>query len=270
MSLYPDTSPIYGQDPFLFQYDDKLMLIESFNERQILLREFVTPRKAGRTIWSSAAEHQVWAPEIYRIKDRYYIYYASGDGTNYSIRPYVLESSRDDPYSPYIQYGPLTQTWGIDMTTFYHEPTRQRYAVWSGWENNGDGFPQNLYIAKMYSPTELGPRHLLARPTLKWEQTLAPILEGPQAFQQNNTLYLFYAANASWSQEYSTGLLRLTGKNPLNAKDWKKTEKPLFTNAGHGHPHPEDPSLFICHRKLSPFPGWTDREITILPLPPLP
>jgi GH43 family beta-xylosidase len=152
--------------------------------------------------------------------------------------------------------------WGIDMTTFKWRGTR--YAVWSGWENNGDEFPQHLYIAEMKTPWEInGPRIKLASPYLPWETSIAPIMEGPQVWIKDGMLSILYSANASWTQEYSTGKLILLGTNPLNPEHWARRESPLLVNAGHGC---IVDGYMVYHRKQSAWPGWSDRVVESIKL----
>lgn len=264
MKIFKDKRPFMGQDPFIAQYDDTFLIIQAKNEEKIILYSIESldnlHAKKETVVWDDPNEREVWAPELHYTNNKWYIYYASSNGNNSTHRMFVLES--DSPHGPYHKVGgPLHDVWGIDLTIFVHQD--KRYAVWSGWENDRDEFPQNLYIAEMPTPTSLGTRILLAFPTLPWETSIAPINEGPQAWYHDDRLFLFYAANASWTCEYSIGLLELIGQDPLNPTHWFKYPFPLMQNAGHGHPID---NTFIYHRKLSYLPSWHDREIVTIPL----
>lgn len=261
MNIYKDKKPFLGQDPHIISYNGLHILCESQQEERISVSYLINDFRWGKTtVWNRISEHQVWAPELHKISGLWYIYYSSSDGRNHTHRTKVLGAA-SDPFGPYHfseTIGP--DFWGIDMTTFIWKG--ERYAVWSGWEDSRYEFPQHLYIAEMTSPVEIGNRVQLSSPTFDWERSIAPILEGPQAWVNDGILYLLYSANASWMPEYATGMLELVGDNPLNPKHWIKCPWPLKVNAGHGH---IVDNLFVYHRKMSTMPGWQDREIVSIP-----
>lgn len=263
MKIFSDSRPLFGQDPHITLYDGAHLLCESVDEKQIRISSVNLVEKKRifhQVVWNNETEHQVWAPELHRVDGLWYIYYASSNGENHTHRTMVVGAATN-PFGPYKFSTPIgPDVWGIDMNVFAWKG--KKYAVWSGWEKPRDEFPQNLYIAEMLSPTELGERKLLASPYLQWQLSVAPILEGPQAFVDYGTLYLFYSANASWKQEYSTGILELVGENPLNPSHWVECPWPLMTNAGHGH---IVDGMFVYHRKMSTIAGWADREIVTVP-----
>lgn len=261
MDIFKDTRPVYGSDPHVTKRNGRFLLCESQDDERIILSYYTGGGRWGtKIIWESFQEHQVWAPELHQIDGHWFVYYAASDGDNRNHRMKVAGAA-PDPFGPYLFnecLGP--DIWGIDMTTFVWEG--KRYAAWSGWENINDEFPQHLYIAPMVSPVEIGERIRIASPEFDWEMSVAPIIEGPQAFKEDDRLFLLYSANASWRPEYSTGMLELIGPNPLNPWHWIKCPWPLMTNAGHGMIVDD---LFVHHRKMSTFPGWTDREIVTIP-----
>lgn len=263
MRTFQDGRPCLGQDPFVIEYANEWLLVESVSEKKIIISSLENLQSAKRVkstiVWDHPNEWQVWAPELHQIGGLWYIFYAASDGDNATHRNYVLESVA--PLGPYLYLGPTgPDIWGIDLTVFRWYGTN--YAVWSGWEKNGDEFPQSLYIAEMESPTRLGERVRLASPSYHWEMSRAPIMEGPQAAKINNRLYLFYSANASWTTDYSTGMMELTGTNPLNPRHWVRSTRCL-PNVGHGMVAGD---RFIYHRKMTAMPGWTDREIVSMEL----
>ncbi len=264
MNIFEDHRPLYGQDPYVTMVDGLPILCESVDEERIVLSILDGLDRPQRidsiVVWDHAAERQVWAPELHFMNDLWYIYYAASNGDNITHRNYVLQAPHY--FGPYISLGKIgPDFWGIDLTQFSWWDGN-RYAVWSGWENNGDEFPQNLYISKMNSPWNIRGRTRLSVPELEWEKSIAPILEGPQVYTEESKLSILYSANASWKQEYSTGMLTLVGSDPLDPGSWEKKNEPLIQNAGHGC-IVED--RFIFARKLSAFPGWTDREIVSIP-----
>lgn len=261
MNLFKDSRPLYGSDPHVTNYKGNLILCESQDDERIILSHYVDGSRRGtEVVWEHPDEHQVWAPELHQINGLWFIYYAASNGDNKNHRMKVIGAATD-PFGPYNfseRIGP--DRWTIDMTTFTWKD--QRYAVWSGQVNPESDFPQNLFIASMTSPVEINSYWwLLAQPDFDWEMSIEPILEGPQIFKENGKLYLLYSANASWKPEYSTGILELSGTNPLNMWHWTKCPWPLKRNAGHGMIVDD---MFVYHQKMSTMPGWTDRKIVTI------
>jgi GH43 family beta-xylosidase len=210
----------------------------------------------------------LWAPELHRIGGKWFIYYAADNGKNENHRMWVLESSSDTPYGPYICRGALdTQGWAIDGSPF--EFQGHLYFVWSGWPGEVDG-QQNIYIAPMSSPWELAaPRTLLVEPTESWEKVDMAICEGPQILVKNGRLFMIYSASGSWTVDYCLGLASHQGGDILDPANWQKTG-PVFTKSediwGVGHCsfvksqcQTEDWILF--HAKSDQKKGWNDRHV---------
>ena len=128
-------------------------------------KKWSLPYEGPSKPWNIA---DLWAPELFHIGDRWYVYYAAGrrgqDGiTGYGTqRSGVLRSKTDDPlgewedmgmlytgydYQPGIKPTAANTEYAIDLTTF--ELKGQRYAVWSG---NGTDAVQQIRIATMSDP----------------------------------------------------------------------------------------------------------------------
>ncbi len=181
------------------------------------------------TAWS----RNLWAPELHRVGQRWYIYFCADDGHDANHRMYVLGSDGDDPLGPYKLLGKVATPddhWAIDGTLFTWRD--QLYMCWSGWDDP-PRHGQRLYVAKMASPTELvGPRVEISEPSLEWEKRGHQVNEGPQVLVANGRLHIFYSANPYWLPEYSLGRLTLTGDDPLRADAWQKAPWPAFWRAG--------------------------------------
>ena len=99
---------------------------ESRNKhRSIFIRKSKTISGIGQDpglgVWnapkSGRNRNAIWAPELHRIGDRWFIYYAADDGKNENHRMWVLESETSDPRGKYRCRGPLeTGGWAIDGT----------------------------------------------------------------------------------------------------------------------------------------------------------
>ena len=274
LGSFRERRPFPGQDPWVVPHEGALLLVQSArNNRQIVIKRFRDLRRMHRNeetvIWNPRGKNdhslQIWAPELHEIDGRWYVYYAASDGQTRNHRMYVLESDR--PLGPYQEVGkicdPHNDTWAIDLTVLQHEDGL--YAVWSGWEGETDGFPQNLYIAPMANPwTICGERRLISTPELDWEMSVAPINEGPQAIRNTGQgkLFIVYSADASWTQAYKMGLLEWVGGDVASPGSWKKLPHPIFMGGGHGcFIETGSGRHLVYHRKMSTDPGWGDREI---------
>ena len=225
--------------------------------------------------WNS---FNVWAPELHPIRGKWYIYYAAAPvpGSPFTgQRTGVLEC--DTPLGDYRDRGMLytgddpdgrtDNVWAIDMTVFEHRGTL--YAVWSGWEKqrDTDATDQQLYIARMDSPTRIGPRVLLSRPEEAWERgDHISLQEGPSALRHGDDLFIVYSTRGSWSKHYKLGMLRLRtpDSDPLDPASWIKIG-PVFsgTETVHGVGHasfttsPDGSEHWIYyHSKKDTLDGW--------------
>ena len=246
----------------------------------------IGPRKkvwtAPLDAWNSKC---IWAPELHRINDKWYIYYTAGkSGPPYIFqRSGVLESVTSDPQGEYRDKGLLKTgddpndysktIWAIDLTVT--EINNRLYAVWSGWEKNSDTdkTSQHLYIAKMDNPwTISSDRVKISSPEESWE-TGGPLNlnEGPQFLKHGNNVFVIYSTRESWTPEYRLGQLKLKpGADPLKATSWIKSG-PVFQGddkvLGTGHASfttsPDDKEHWIFyHSKVSVEPDW-NRDIRL-------
>lgn len=279
LEAFRERRPFPGQDPWVVPYEGTLLLVQSSaGNRRIVIKQLSDldrmDRNTETVIWAptglSGRGRQLWAPELHPIEGRWFVYFAASDGSRANHRMYALVA--DHPLGPYRAlgqvYDPANDVWAIDLTVFTHDA--QPYAIWSGWDGPDDGFPQNLYIAPMANPwTISGERRCLSRPQHGWEMSVAPVNEGPTVLRhpRSGGLFVLYAADASWSQAYKTGLLAWTGGDVADPASWQKRPTPFFPGGGHGCvAETSGGAHFVYHRKIGGDHGWTDREIRHAPL----
>ncbi|GAB1513574.1 family 43 glycosylhydrolase [Actinophytocola sp. KF-1] len=189
-----------------------------------------------RTIWRRPASGPmggyVWAPELHRIGDRWYVYFAAGDSDDpFRIRTYVLESPNADPrasgWLPPKRVVTGWESFTLDATTFEHRGTR--YFLWAQSEP-GIATNSNLYIAEMASPTELATAPVrIAVPTLSWEVQGFRVNEGPAVLIRDGRVFVTFSASAT-DARYCMGLLTAgENANLLDARSWTKSPNPVFT-----------------------------------------
>lgn len=203
-----------------------------------------------KEVWhpiDSKSKHNLWAPEIHRINNKWYIYYAADDGNTDNHQIYVLENEADTPINgTFKQKGPIiTDTnwnWGIHASTFIHKG--KQYLIWSGWpQRRIMEETQCIYIASMKNPWTLSSKRvMISKPEYCWERqwvnpdgsrTAYPIYvnEAPYCFhsKDGNKLIIYYSASGCWSPYYCIGMLSCnTNSDILNPISWKKEPRPVF------------------------------------------
>lgn len=198
-----------------------------------------------RVVWTPPSvglnSQQIWAPEIHKINDVWYIYYAASNGDNSTHRMWVLENKSSDPLKgTWVDKGELSlpdDKWAIDGSPF--ELNGELYFVWSGWEGDSDG-RQDIYITKMIDPlTATGDRFLLIKPEEEWEinNNSVAVTEGPQIWFRNNKVFLFYSAGGCWTDGYAVGAISMgIDKDPLDEASWSRLQNnPLFVSNVNGN-----------------------------------
>lgn len=189
-----------------------------------------------RTIWrrptSGPMGGYIWAPELHRIGDRWYVYFAAGDTDEpFRIRTYVLESPNADPraegWLPPRRMVTGWESFTLDATTFEHRG--KRYFLWAQSEP-GIATNSNLYIAEMASPVALATAPVrIAVPTLSWEVQGFRVNEGPAVLIRNGRVFVTFSASAT-DARYCMGLLTADeNANLLDARSWTKSPNPIFT-----------------------------------------
>lgn len=146
--------------------------------------------------------HHLWAPEMHRINNKWYIYFAADDGNMDNHQIYVIENEADIPTEgKFVMKGRIPtdkdNNWAIHASTFEHNG--QRYMIWCGWQKRRiDSETQCIYIASMKNPWTLSSdRVLISKPEYEWEcqwvnpdgsKTAYPIHvnEAPHFFQPKN------------------------------------------------------------------------------------
>lgn len=190
---------------------------------------------------------ELWAPEIHRFNDNWYIYFSADERNNLSHRVWVIENTDADPFEGEWtmkgNVGDPGDHWAIDMSVA--DIDGQLYASWSGWEGRTNG-RQDIYLAKLKNPWTLdGDRVKISQPDQPWERhgdvpqawqrngepPNVYVNEGPQFLQHDGRLFIVYSANACWL-DYLMGLLTYSGKGDLlDPKNWAKSAGPAFVQA---------------------------------------
>ncbi|HEX2474824.1 MAG TPA: PA14 domain-containing protein, partial [Lacipirellulaceae bacterium] len=283
-----------GADPFVIPWEGKYYMSRSTGgavwiNRAESLQDIHHSSLGSDTVlaWDPPPgtnySEEIWAPELHRIGQSWYIYVAASNGANETHRMHVLERTAEDPFGPFVYKGQIvapTDRWAIDGTVFQWEGFT--YFAWSGWPGFSNG-QQNLYIAQMQNPWTLRTdRVLISTPQYAWEMHGMPINEGPQILVENGKLHIIYSASGYWTPQYALGRLSYNGTGSLlSAASWTKAPQPVFQSAGsvvgvghasfvkspdgtedwmvyHAHKSPVPPSGEIRDVRIQPFTFFAD------------
>ncbi|MCR4908869.1 MAG: family 43 glycosylhydrolase [Lachnospiraceae bacterium] len=198
-----------------------------------------------KIIWkahsSGAQSHHIWAPEIHKIGEKWYIYYAANsDNDIWSIRPWVLEctdpSKLTDPEA-WVERGRFVNKAGnyngafnafsLDMTTF--ENKGKQYVIWA---YKTDASRLLMAATDPSEPWKLiSDPIILSSPEYDWEKVNEIVNEGPAVLKHEGKIYVTYSASAT-GPEYCIGMLSADEDSDLmDAASWSKSETPVLQSS---------------------------------------
>lgn len=208
----------------------------------------------------------MWAPEMYKIGNKWYIYTScreQWDDNEFMYRKQllILQSKTEDPFDGF-EFGAKP-----DGTIFAIDPTSavidgKQYICYSEVDPHGCG--QILVIREMSDPLTLTSNlAVIAKATLPWELLdgytgANAINEGAFFVVKDGRIFIIYSANGCWSDDYCLGVLEHLGGEICDANNWKKHEKPLFVKGngiyGVGHAaffaSPDETELWCAYHCL--------------------
>ena len=189
-------------------------------------------------VWTAPAagptSRQIWAPELHRIGDRWYLYFTASDGVDDHHRHWVLVSRTADPLGSYdapVRVDPAFEHYAIDGSLLRTPDGRLWFMYCAG----------GIYVAPMDSPTHVsgpGARILAGREPWEhgwrltsghWTQDPGYWVEAPEALYHAGRTFVAYSAGHTATPHYYLGLLELIGPNPLDSASWRRWPSPIFS-----------------------------------------
>ncbi len=224
-----------GADPFVMAYEGKYLFTKTTGGN-VCIAVADSLEKLGAAqlhcVYDPKGEvGALWAPEIWQLDGKWYIYFAATYPGDEIHHMFVLENESEDPFSGYwnmTELKGMDDKFAIDGTVM--ELNNKRYFIWSGWEGY-ENVKQDLYMAEMLSPLEvMEEKILLSTPEKNWEKKGNPwVNEGPEVIVRGTTVNLVYSASGSWTDDYCLGLLTMnTEDDPKNPASWTKHDFPVF------------------------------------------
>ena len=137
-----------------------------------------------------------WAPEVYRVGNRYYMYY--------SAEEHLCVATSDSPCGPFVQMErrPMLPYKAIDGSVFFDGGTAYLYFVRLTGRNE-------VWVAELERDllhVKRGSESPCIVADQPWEQSTPGVNEGPFVLEHRGKYYLTYSANAFWDRNYGIGL----------------------------------------------------------------
>ncbi len=253
----------HGGDPFIVEDESgcyytfttgsgiEIRKIKSFSDTTVI------EQKKVFSVGSNGTVSAVWAPEIHKIGNRWYIISCAvfdadtvskgtmpeaaefSEHSDYYRYGFVLESDTEDIFGTYSFKGILSPNGMNNIDGTYLVKDGRLYYVCSAYL---DIAHQCILITEMENPYKLkGESVILSRPEYSWEKKGWKVNEGPAVLYNNDDIFIVYSASGFSSGHYSLGMLTLKGDNVMNGKDWKKSPVKVLSrrpskniyNAGH-------------------------------------
>lgn len=161
-----------------------------------------------------------WAPEVYKVGDRYLMLY--------SAEEHICIAESDSPLGPFRQEvkAPLREHKGIDNHLFIDEDGTP-YLFWVHFNNGNE-----IWVARLSDDCRSivpGTETFCTKMSQEWEKVWPAVNEGPFVLRHRGKYYLTYSANSYESPAYGIGVAvsdSVTGP-------WVKSEKnPVLQFAG--------------------------------------
>ncbi|WP_232323896.1 glycoside hydrolase family 43 protein [Catenuloplanes japonicus] len=170
---------------------------------------------------------EVWAPEFYRVGDRWYIYYTADNGVDENHRLYVLESDTDNPAGTYHFKArlvpPNRDVFAIDPALLQHNG--KLYLAWSGtnqYQHNG------LNIAPMSNPWTVSGNAT----ALNAAGNCPEVREGPAFLYRNGRTWMTYSACDTGKPDYALWQMSIASTaDPLVASNWQQRSGAVFARS---------------------------------------
>lgn len=239
-----------GGDPFIVETEDgcyytyttgggvDILKTETFDKIE------VTDKKT--VFWSGecGTAGDIWAPEIHKIGDRWYIiasalfdknivergtmpeakeYTEHGDYYRYG---FILESNTEDIFGDYTFKGIIAPDGLNNIDGTYLQKDGKLYYLCSAYV---DVAHQCLYICEMENPytlkTDADGRNnavKLSQPEFLWEKKGWKVNEGPAVLYHDEEIYIIYSASGFSSGGYCMGMLTYTGGDITDKSSWCK------------------------------------------------
>ncbi|OTA99765.1 glycoside hydrolase family 43 protein [Hypoxylon sp. CI-4A] len=217
------------------------LLSTSWTDVEIARSETIEGLKTAerKSVYSSTEASRccnVWAPETHYIDGTWYLYFSAGNADNLDGQNVHVLKGGASAYDDYTYVGQLTSEWAIDGTIV-------RFNDWGNYLAfscfHGVTY-QSLCIQKLGDDNVSleGSISVISQPLESWEQSGAPVEEGPTALYTTDTgkTFLAFSANHCSTPDYCIATLEWDGStDPASASAWTKSDGCLMQGGVNGH-----------------------------------
>ncbi len=290
-----------GGDPFIVE-DSGNTYYTFTNGGSVEIRKIVSYQNTEviekKTVFTAGQNNTtgaIWAPEIHKIGNRWYIIACAGfdkntvdrgampdakqfnDHDDYYRYSFVLESNTEDIFGDYTFKGILAPDGLNNIDGTYLHKDGRLYYVFSGYTDVAN---QSIFICEMENPytlkaDEKGRNNAvrISAPVYLWERRGWPVNEGPAVLYNGDDIYIFYSASGYSSGNYCMGMLTLKGNDVLSKKSWSKSPVSVFNhqplkniyNPGHcSFLYRENGDIFMVYHANSEMDFFTNPRLTYI------
>nr|AGS50330.1 putative glycosyl hydrolase [uncultured bacterium Ele16D6] len=171
----------------------------------------------------SYGESNFWAPEVYHVGDKYYMFY--------SAELHICVATSDSPIGPFVQKEkkPYAQNGQNIDNTLFIDYDGTPYMFWVHFATEVDGL--HIWCAQLEDDLlsiKEGTQRFCTKMSQDWETVWPAVNEGPFVIKNKDTYYLTYSANSYESTCYGIGMATT---NDIVNGEWTKYEgNPIFQN----------------------------------------
>ncbi|MDD4697769.1 MAG: glycoside hydrolase family 43 protein [Fermentimonas sp.] len=218
-------------DPFILLYDDTYYAygtgspdgIEVITSKDLINWKKVDNERNGLALHKSDSygDKWFWAPEVYFVNDKFYMYY--------SAEEHMCVATSDSPLGPFVQDEKLPMLPGektIDNSLFIDDDG----TPYLFFDRFNDGL--NIWVAELEKDLKTIKKetlHQCIHVSQKWEEVWPRVNEGAFVIKQDGIYYMTYSANSYESQFYGIGCATATD---IMGEWTKYTHNPLLQKPG--------------------------------------
>ena len=225
------TNVIPFADPFIYYEDGTYYLYGTGSEDGIAvavstdLKTWKWPEEKSMFLAlhkdDSYGDFWFWAPELYKVGDKYLMYY--------SAEEHICVAEGDSPLGPFRQkeQKPMREAKGIDNSLFIDKDGKP-YLFWVNFTESG----LQSWVAELEEDCSTiieGTEKMCIATSQEWEKVWPSVNEGPFVVEHEGYYYLTYSANSYESPNYGLGYA--VAEHP--AGPWVKYEgNPIYQFVG--------------------------------------
>lgn len=224
-------SPVPLGDPFILLYEGKYYAYGTYAPDGIAvfvsddLKNWSVPKNAKNSLALNKddvyADHWFWAPEVYFVNGRFYMYYSANE--------HICVATSKSPLGPFkqeIKKPMLEDEKGIDNSLFIDDDGK----AYLSFVRFNDG--NNVWIAELEDDLKTIKKETISKcihVSQPWEEVWPRVNEGSFIIKHKGIYYMTYSANSYESPFYGVGFA--TAKNIFGP--WEKYEgNPILQKPG--------------------------------------